>query len=245
MIAHLLLAAMLVEPVAATEAPALRRTAEGAFVVDSAEPAPARRYAIRFDPPRPGGMTVAEQLERILPFEPYEIVTADDAAGTALVETTLWGGFTLTLNNHHWSAIRVAEVTPPVERIDSRSCSDVLATLVLSGPGASRVEEVRADELCPAADELLPREHLLVQGLDASGRQLWLARADDPRFYRFEDLSEGGRRETGQHDEPELTTDFHAPVTPDLAALRWYEVTPDGALRRIGEMPWSSPAGDR
>jgi hypothetical protein len=214
-------------------APSLRRSSQGEPIVDPRPDAPQADYRIRF---ASGPMTIAERLERIIPYEPYRILASDEGAGTATVRTTRRGAWILTVNNHHWSAIRVAEVSPAVAQL-GRECVEILATLRFSGPAEADDNHAYDSAVCPPAEAA---KGLVIEGLDRRGRRLWLATAEDDRVVRAVMAPDGsGHGPPVRVDRPAISATLEVPTVAGLATLRWYAVE-DGALAPIGESRWPS-----
>lgn len=225
------------------KAPELRRTAEGSLIIDTPGEKADRTFQVRMDLARSGDMTVAQQLERILVPEPYRIVAADDRAGTATIITSAWGSWILANNNHHWSSIKVAAVAPVGEPRPSPSCQRAMVSLDRNPKDAMAADlpTVFRDENCPRAERLTPLEHIVLEGRSANGETLWLTHAPDLRFVRGESARQSGEGQldfAGHVEESILTASFTAPVTPQLATVRWFEVTRDEGLKWIGDSAW-------
>lgn len=179
---------------------------------------------------------LAVRIDRALFPEPFEIVKADEAAGTAQVRTTLWGGFKLE---------QAAEAVTPAVKALPRECSRAYAYLDLDPADAERADppEVHgANELCPGAVAVEPQRTLILEGLGAEGQRLWVTTAADPRWVHAEAIGANGNFETvfaGQLPESILFAPFKATITPELKRIAWYEVRQDGEIRKLGENLWT------
>jgi hypothetical protein len=90
------------------------------------------------------------------------------------------------------------------------------------------------------------RSTLFIEGLDGNGVRLFVATGMNPLHQDLEapPPSSGGSMSWHSTDTPEptISTLIHAPITPALARLRWYDVDASDQPHLLGEMVWGTPA---
>ncbi|HYD13760.1 MAG TPA: hypothetical protein VEC11_13005 [Allosphingosinicella sp.] len=205
-------------------APDLRRTGEGQLIVD----APDRRratYRLRFDPGT--RLAAAERLGRLLDLEPFEILAEDTNAATATVRLTPTGAAMLA-SPDSWQHLAATSITP---RAPTRLPRCVGIVIDLQGERS----EVGGAEPCPRSQVAT---QLVVEGLNARGARLWVAAADDPRLVRSVMGPNGEPHLTARDERQPVFAEIAVPTIAGLSTIRWYEVTPDNRLRRIGQTRW-------
>lgn len=208
--------------------PDLRRTAEGALVIDAPD---SRRitYRVQFNPST--RLPAAERLQRLIGLEPFEIVEEDVGAATATIRLSSTAAVRL-VRPDGWQHLGVTSMTPQPPTFGPR-CTGIDVTLQ---PPESVVS---MPEPCPRSETA---RELVIEGVNAQGARLWIATADDPRNVRSVMGPNGEPHTTGRDERQPLFASIAVPTVEGLATLRWYEVTEDDQLRRIGESPWN-PTG--
>jgi hypothetical protein len=210
---------------AGSSPPELRRTAEGALVVE----APDNRrttYRVQFNPGT--RLTTAERLERLIELEPFEVVEEDLDAATATVRLTATAAARLARSDG-WQHLAVTSIEPAPPRYGPR-CTGIFVTFQ---PPESRIGRSGP---CPQSEIA---SQLVIEGLDARGGRLWIVAADDPRNVRSV-MGPNGEPHVSVRDERQsLYASITVPTVAGLTTLRWYEVDERDQLRRIGETPWS------
>jgi hypothetical protein len=208
--------------------PDLRRTEEGELVVEAPD---IRRttYRVQFNPST--RLSAAERLQRLIELEPFEIVEEDVGAATATIRLSPTAVDRL-VRPDGWQHLGVTSITPQPPTSGPR-CTGIDVALQ---PPESRIG---MPEPCPRSETA---RGIVIEGLDALGARLWIATAEDPRNVRSVMGPNGEPHITGRDERRDLFASIAVPTIDGLATLRWYEVTEDDQLRRIGESTWN-PTG--
>ena len=207
-------------------APDLRRTEEGQLIVEAPDRA-RRTYRVQFDTST--RLTAAERLRRLIGWEPFEIVAEDTDAGTATVRLTATGAARLA-SPESWQHLAATSITPRPRAFPPR-CTGLHIDL------RGQENGVNGSEPCPRSDVATG---LVIEGLDSRGASLWVVAAGDPRNLRSVMGPNGEPHITARDEAQALSADIAVPTTRNLRILRWYEVTQDNELRRIGQSRWRS-----
>ncbi|MXO75743.1 hypothetical protein GRI40_10995 [Altererythrobacter aerius] len=179
------------------------------------------------------------QVRRAIAPEPFQIIDADESNRSIRIKTTELGGFRLRQ--------AAASVTPAVTAL-RRRCTRAMAYLDLDYSDqdiAEAPETFANDASCPGASYADPLRTLILEGLSKSGLRLWATTSPDPRWKHHEVIAANGQLTStfaGQLTLPVLYASFAAPITAELDRIAWYEITSDGAVRKIGESAWRVPA---
>lgn len=227
-----LLLAVLAASAVAGAPPELRRDRSGALIVDS--PYFERvTYRIQFNSGT--RLAAAERLERLIGPEPYEILEENVDAATATVRLGMMGAFNIK-NAASWQHLGVTAMTPePPQRLPE-NCSRILVVLPLAEQDEPVATGSPEPWRCPPSEFA---DGLVIEGLDERGERLWVAAAPDDRAARAV-MGPGGEPHGAPVaiDRPVLSALIAVPSVDRLATLRWYEVSDQNLLRRIGETRW-------
>ena len=121
-----------------------------------------------------------------------------------------------------------------------RECRTIDISLSLAANSPADPDTVAAAVECPGEEAVYPLEHVVLEGLSRDGQRLWIARGVDPRFARAVTGPEGtGHGTPARLQLSTIATSADVPLTPDLARIRWYEVSEDRMLRYLGERQWT------
>lgn len=212
--------------------PELRRDPSGALIVDS-HYSERVTYRIQFNSGTRLG--AAERLERLIGPEPYEVVEENVDAATATVRLGTMGAFNIR-NAASWQHLGVTSMSPEPPQSLPKDCTRILVVLPLTTYGEPAETLSPEPWLCPPSEVA---DGLVIEGLDERGEQLWVAAAPDDRVARAV-MGPGGEPHGAPVliDRPVLSALIAVPAVDRLATLRWYEVSDQNLLRRIGETPW-------
>lgn len=127
-----------------------------------------------------------------------------------------------------------------------QNCISVWASLSLDGKPLAADDQIsiRRGDICPFASEIYPGRQLIVEGLDARKRRLFVTFADDPRWFIHESVGPGGDLKLegmGRRNDSPIPLKFRVPVTDRLTRLRVWEIDEETKAHRLGEIAWLVP----
>lgn len=217
-----------------TPPPDLRRDAEGRLIVESPDRGMSE-YRLDFGPGALDYTGAAARLVRLIGPNPFEIVSEDKATGIARVRMTVHGAYQLW-NGSSWKHLRPLRIEPGATPQRPKRCTKLLLTLGSDGTADGRDYQAHDEAFCPPAQYV---DGLVIQGLDGSGRELWMTTVPDERVVRPLMGPNGeGHGAPVTVPDAKLTAFVTVPEAALLARVRWFEVDGSNRLRQIGEMAW-------